>query len=78
VTYLAAAAAIAVRRPRLAAALVAPYAAGLAVASVQAGRDLDDPRARAYLPAAFLAMHVGWGVGIWSRALELARQGRAR
>jgi succinoglycan biosynthesis protein ExoA len=78
VPYLALAALIGVRRPRLAAAMVAPYAAGLAVASVQTGRALDDPRARRFVPAAFLAMHVGWGVGVWSRALQLLRQGRGR
>jgi hypothetical protein len=24
-----------------------------------------------YVPAAFLAMHVGWGLGVWARAVEL-------
>jgi glycosyltransferase involved in cell wall biosynthesis len=71
VPYLAAAAATAVRRPARAAAMVAPYAAALTVASVRTARSLDDPRARAFVPAAFLAMHVGWGVGVWSRAVEL-------
>src|SRR5688500_12323155 len=59
VPYLIAAAAVALRRPRLAAAMVAPYAAGLAVASVDAGRRVDDGAARALLPVAFLAMHIG-------------------
>lgn len=78
VPYLVAAAVVAVRRPRLGAALAAPYAAGLTVASVRTGRALDDPAARAYVPAAFLAMHVGWGVGVWSRALQLLRKAEAR
>jgi succinoglycan biosynthesis protein ExoA len=78
VPYLVLAALTGTRRPRVAAAMVAPYAAGLAVASVQTGRGLDDPRARRYVPAAFLAMHVGWGVGVWSRTLQLLRQGRGR
>ena len=77
VLHLAAAAGTAVRRPAAAAAMVAPYAAGLAVASVRTARDLDDPRARAAVPVAFLAMHVGWGLGVWWRALELLR-GAAR
>jgi cellulose synthase/poly-beta-1,6-N-acetylglucosamine synthase-like glycosyltransferase len=72
VPYLAVAAAVAVRRPRRAAAMVAPYAAALAAASVQTARTLD-PAARPYVPAAFLAMHIGWGVGVWSRALQLLR-----
>jgi succinoglycan biosynthesis protein ExoA len=78
VPYLAVAAAVASRRPRAGAALLDPYAAGLSAASIQAARALDDPVARAYLPAAFLAMHVGWGVGVWSRALHVIRKrGRA-
>ena len=78
VPYLAAAAAVAVRRPTGAAAMVAPYAAALTVASVRTARTLDDPRAGIFVPAAFLAMHVGWGIGAWSRALELltSRAGR--
>jgi succinoglycan biosynthesis protein ExoA len=73
-----AAAAVAPRRPRLAAAMVAPYAGALAVACVSAGRRVDDAAARALLPAAFLAMHVGWGVGVWSRGFELLRRRVAR
>jgi glycosyltransferase involved in cell wall biosynthesis len=78
VPYLVLAASTALRRPGRAAAMVAPYAGALAVASVLTARTLDDPRARAFVPAAFLAMHVGWGVGVWSRALELARSRFAR
>jgi hypothetical protein len=78
VPYLVTAAAVAARRPRLGTALVAPYAAGLAVASVRTARALEDPVARAYVPAAFLAMHVGWGIGVWSRALQLLRKGGTR
>jgi hypothetical protein len=58
--------------------MVAPYAAGLAVASVDAGRRVDDGAARALLPVAFLAMHIGWGVGVWSRGFELLRRRAAR
>ena len=73
VPYLAAALAVAVRRPGRGAVMVAPYAAALAVASVRTARGLDDPAARPYVPAAFLAMHIGWGLGVWSRVLELLR-----
>ncbi len=76
VPYLVTAAVVASRRPRLGAALVAPYASGLAVASVRTARTLDDPASRVFVPAAFLAMHVGWGVGVWARALQLLREGR--
>jgi glycosyltransferase involved in cell wall biosynthesis len=78
VLYLAVATAVAVWRPRRGAAMLAPYTAALAVASVQTGRSLDDPRARALVPAAFLVMHVGWGIGVWSRLLELARRAGTR
>ena len=77
VLWLAVAGVTALRRPGRAAAMVAPYAAALAGASVQTARGLDDRSARRAVPAAFLAMHVGWGIGAWSRLAELAR-GRAR
>jgi succinoglycan biosynthesis protein ExoA len=78
VLYLAAALVTAARRPRTAVAMVAPYAVALGLASVQTARPLEDPRARARVPAAFLAMHVGWGLGVWWRALELAGRRAAR
>jgi succinoglycan biosynthesis protein ExoA len=76
VPYLATAAVVATRRPRLACALLAPYAAGLTAASIGTARTLEDPAARAYVPGAFLAMHVGWGVGVWARGLQLLRESR--
>ena len=78
VPYLGLAGAVAARRPRTALAMISPYAAALAVASVRTARTLDDPGARVRVPTAFLAMHVGWGVGVWSRALELVRTTAAR
>jgi succinoglycan biosynthesis protein ExoA len=78
VPYLGAAAVVAVSRPGRGAAMVAPYAAALAVASVTTGRALDDARARAFVPAAFVAMHVGWGLGVWSRLFERLRSEVAR
>jgi glycosyltransferase involved in cell wall biosynthesis len=76
VPYLLVAGAVALRKPRVGAALAAPYLAGLSVASVVTARRLDDRRAAPYVPAAFLAMHVGWGIGVWLRAVELVT-GRA-
>ena len=74
-------AALAARSPRAAAAAVAPYAVGLAAASALTARDLD-PAARPHVPAAFAAMHVGWGLGFWQGVAQLvgerasARRGR--
>ena len=76
VPYLATAAVVALRRPRLGCALLAPYAAGVTAASIGTARTLQDPASRMYVPGAFLAMHVGWGVGVWTRALQLIRENR--
>ena len=67
---------LAVRRPRLAGALVAPYAIALAVATVNTARRLDSPQQRRFVAPAFVAMHAGWGIG----AVEglVARLGRGR
>ena len=51
-------------RKNLMAAAVLPYAAALASASTSTGRTLDE-EARRYVPAAFAAMHVAWGIGFW-------------
>jgi hypothetical protein len=58
--------------------MVAPYAAAITAESVRLARTLDEPEARVYLPGAFLAMHVGWGVGVWSRAAQLLREAWTR
>jgi succinoglycan biosynthesis protein ExoA len=79
VAHLCAAAVVGLRRPRLAAGMISPYAAGLAVACISTGRTLADPRARVALPAAFVAMHVGWGLGVWTRVFaRLRRRGAER
>lgn len=64
--YLVLAAGVAVRRPAVGAAMVAPYAAALAAASVRTGRELATPAERRAVAPAFLAMHIGWGVGFWA------------
>ncbi len=43
----------------------APYPTALLAASLLTADEVEDPAARAYLPAAFAAMHVGWGIGFW-------------
>ncbi|MEJ3652903.1 glycosyltransferase [Actinomycetes bacterium KLBMP 9759] len=66
VGYLGLAALVATRRPGRAAAMVAPYALALAAASARTAANLQTPAERANVAPAFLAMHVGWGVGFWA------------
>jgi GT2 family glycosyltransferase len=72
VAVLSAAAVLAWKRPRLAAGAVAPYAAGLAAATAITARSVD-AEARRHVPAAFVAMHVGWGIGFWEGAASEVR-----
>lgn len=64
--FCAAAGVTSLRRPRQATAMLAPYLLALAAASVVSGRRLEGSHERALLAPAFLAMHVGWGIGFWS------------
>lgn len=57
-------------RRRVAACLVAPYLVGLSGATLATARELADGPARARLPLAFAAMHLGWGLGFWRGVLE--------
>lgn len=52
------------RAPWAATAAVAPYAAALLAASAATGRRLDADSVP-YVPAAFAAMHLSWGLGLW-------------
>lgn len=54
------------RHPVRALALLAPYLLAVVLESVRIGRRLETPSERVRLPAAFAAMHVGWGLGFWS------------
>lgn len=60
------------RSRRRATAMAAPYALSLAAASALTGRSLDR-RSRMMIPAAFLAMHAGWGLGFWSGLPDAVR-----
>ena len=61
------------RRTRpLGAALAAPYLALVAVASWRTAPRLADPADRRFVPAAFVALHLGWGLGFWEEALRTA------
>lgn len=74
VAALGAAGFMAPRHPRAAAAFVAPYAAVLATSTVVNAKKVSSPRAVAYLPAAFLAMHMGWGIGFFEGLPDLVAQ----
>lgn len=63
---------LAVRRTRpLGAAVLAGYGALVALASSRTGADLA-PADRRWVPAAFAALHLGWGVGFWEEAVATA------
>jgi hypothetical protein len=81
IAYVAAALAIGLRRPWLAQAMLAPYAAAVVAESVRLAPRLDRPAERIRVPAAITAMHVGWGLGFWSGLWRFARssaRGRSR
>lgn len=50
---------------RLLAAAAAPYPLAVLAAAGKTSGNVADPGAGLYLPGAFIAMHVGWGVGFW-------------
>jgi succinoglycan biosynthesis protein ExoA len=53
------------RRQQILVAGAVPYAALLCAASVATAGKVPDAGAKARIPAAFLAMHFGWGLGFW-------------
>lgn len=77
VAYAAAAAVLAPRAPRWAISMLAPYLLALAAASARTAHEVDGLDARLRVAPAFLAMHLGWGLGFWSGLLDAAR-GRVR
>ena len=78
VAWMAAATVVAIRRPRAAIAMVSPYLAAVAAASLVTSRRLDRREDAAHLPAAFVAMHVGWGVGVWRGLVRRRVSGSAQ
>ncbi len=77
VLWLAAAAGLATRRPAPALAAVAPYALAVGAASAAISRTAPPATDRRAVPAALVAMQVGWGLGFWEGLLDLLRS-RAR
>jgi cellulose synthase/poly-beta-1,6-N-acetylglucosamine synthase-like glycosyltransferase len=68
---------VAPKHPVVAAAAVAPYLLALLGTSVMIAFRERDLRAAPWLPLAFLAMHVGWGLGFWEElSAHLAAAGR--
>jgi succinoglycan biosynthesis protein ExoA len=63
---------LATRRRRWILLSLAPYAAALGVASALTARGLSSREEKSTVPLAYLAMHVGWGVGFWEGALRQA------
>lgn len=72
VAWLLAALLVGLRSRRAAVALLAPYAAGVALASARTAARVD-AEARPWLAPAFGAMHVGWGIGFWQGVIEGVR-----
>lgn len=60
----------ALRRPARGLALLLPYAAVVALATART-RESVEAEARPHVAPAFVAMHVGWGVGFWRGVAEL-------
>ena len=66
VGWTAAAALASLRHPRLGAAMMAPYAAGVAAATAHSARTVPPGVAIRTAPA-FMTMHFAWGAGWWER-----------
>jgi glycosyltransferase involved in cell wall biosynthesis len=60
------------RRPEWLVA-AAPYVGALGVASWTLRGSVPDTQARVFVPAAFAAMHLGWGLGFWEGVLHQVR-----
>src|SRR5439155_9479785 len=54
---------VGIRKPRVGGLLIAPYLVSLAGASAVVVQRLPDWSTRRWVPAAFLAMRFGWGLG---------------
>jgi succinoglycan biosynthesis protein ExoA len=66
---------VALVRPRLAVAMLAPYAVALGSAGLRAALRARDPAAALRVPVAVVAMHGGWGIGFWEGTLDVLLRG---
>lgn len=71
VAWTATAAVVALRKPRVAALMMAPYPVAVAAASAMTAKDVVGS-ARPFVAPAFVAMHLGWGLGFWQGVRTLA------
>lgn len=69
VAWLAAVLAVGLRSRRVMAIGLAPYATAVAVATARTAGSLD-AEARRWVAPAFLAMHLGWGIGFWEGLIQ--------
>jgi len=70
---------LATRKPRWALLFALPYAAGLAAASAPLAAVMPTRKAKQSVPLAFMAMHLGWGLGFWEGLLgAVAKRGDER
>lgn len=76
VAVLVAALALSPRRPAWSIAAVVPYAAAVGVATATLAPQVPSAEDRRWLPAAFVAMHVGYGIGWWEALFGGRRPGR--
>ncbi len=76
--WLGAAALIARRRPGVAAVALAPYALAVGAAAAAIAPSAPPGTDVRAVPAALVAMQVGWGLGFWEGVLSLVRRGGAR
>lgn len=74
VAALVGALAISPIRPRWALAIVAPYLAVLVAGTASVAPGRLDPRSVRWVPAAFAAMHLGYGLGFWETTLGRRRR----
>jgi succinoglycan biosynthesis protein ExoA len=65
------------RRRRSGALIALPYVAALGLATAATAKKVDS-EARPWLPAAFAAMHFGWGIGFWEGLARRAILGRSK
>lgn len=75
VAALVGAVAISPWRPRWALAVAAPYLALLGVATTVVAPTLVVAESRRWLPGAFAAMHLGYGLGLWESLIAGRRPG---
>lgn len=61
------------RTRKLGLALVAPYLGVVAAGTVLTVRELDDASERIWVAPAFVALHLGWGMGFWQELLTTLR-----